>query len=278
MKKDYSDFSELEREFELQMEDAPVEGFELELDGDFELDHDDEYPDETEVTFEQAEESETAPEGDYDDVQRSREFVERLREISGRQFESSAEVDEAMNEVLDDIEREYFFGPIGRGLKNLRKSKLLTSLAKKGLKLGVNKFFPGLQGALQLARGNVKRALLDFGKQAIGSVVPGGGVMLDAAAKSIGLGGSGDPAQERETWENYVGLARESYEHLADNLTPTADQPAEAIRLANNALQHAIAKAQARTISGGGGRAGRGRVVRLRVAPGERIKLIITGA
>jgi hypothetical protein len=179
------------------------------------------------------------------------------------------------------MEREYLFGSLRRGLKKLGKSSVLRSLARKGLSIAGGKLFPGLQGALQLARGNVKGALLNFGKQALGSVVPGGAVALDAL-KSVGLGGGEAPADDRETWENYVDIAREAYEHLADHLTPTADRPVEANRLANDAVQHALRQAQARVAGGqrsGGGRNGRpARVVRLRVAPGERIRLVIVGA
>lgn len=283
MRNDYADFSELEREFELEMEGGPGDDLEMELeslseDSEFEFEQDDELLDEMEASFEQegAEFEYEAEEGDS----RSYEFVERFLEISGREFESSYEVDAAMNEVLDDVEREYFFGAIKRGLKKLSKNKLLKSLAKKGMSMGVSKFFPGLQGALQLARGNVKGALLNFGKQALGSVVPGGGVMLDAV-KSIGLQSGGGGAGERETWENYVNFSREAYEHLAENLTPIAHQPAEAARLANNAVQHAIAKARVNVAgrgTSGGGRGRRGRVLRLRVAPGERIKLLVVGS
>jgi hypothetical protein len=272
MSNNYADLSQLEREFELEMDGAPEGDLEVDFeslpeDAEFELEADDKLQDESSFELNDVEQE---FEGEFS---RSDEFVERFLEISGRQFETPYEADAAMGEVLDDIEREYFFGAIKRGLKKLSKNKLLKSLAKKGLSLGVNKFFPGLQGALQLARGNVKGALLNFGKQALGSVVPGGGAMLDAV-KSIGLDPTGGGGQERETWENYVNLSREAYEHLAENLTPTADQPAEAVRLANNAVQHAIAKAQVRAT---GRSKGRGRVVRLRVSPGERIRLIVVG-
>jgi hypothetical protein len=284
MATDYSNFSELEREFELEMEDGRVGEPDLELEG-AEQPQDREGDEDSEFEFEQDEEvaefGQTGFELPYGNGSRSGEFVDRLLEISSREYESAAEVDEAMNEVLDDIEREYFLGAIKRGLKSIQKNKVLRSLASKGLKLGINKFVPGLQGALQLARGNVKGALLNFGKQAIGSVVPGGTIALDAM-KSIGLGAGEEPAEERETWENYVTLAREAYEHLADNLTTTADKPAEATRLASNAVQHAIREAQTRTAMSRadhrGGPRPAGRVVRLRVRPGERVKLIIACA
>jgi hypothetical protein len=277
MARDYSDFSELERQFELEMEASPVEGFELEPKGDFELPDDQEYDEDREAEYQPEETGFEEASGGS----RSDEFVDRLLELSEREFESPAEVDQALNEVLDDIEREYFFGGaiLKRGLKNLRKNKMLRSLASKGLKLGVSKFLPGLQGALQLARGQVSKGLGNIASQFLAAAVPGGGIMLDAV-KSLGVGE--EPARERETWENYVTLAREAYEHLADNLTERADQPAEGIRLANNALQYAISKAQARTARtrrpGAGDLRERGRVLRLRIAPGERIKLIITGA
>jgi hypothetical protein len=275
MSDSYADLSELERAFEIEMEGLPDGSFEAPSEDSgrqFEYEEDDEVSDDFEVSFEQ---------GDVEqelDGARSDEFVDRLMEIGSRDFESPYEAEAAMSEVLDDIEREYFFGAIRRGLKKLSKNKLLRSLAQKGMTLGVNKFLPGLQGALQLARGNVKGALMNFGKQALGSVVPGGGAMLDAVT-SMGLGGGGSQTPERENWENYVDLSREAYEHLAENLTPSAHKPAEAVRLANNAVQHAIAKAQVRTGRGRGSRPGaRGRVMRIRVSPGERISLVIVGA
>ena len=287
MNNPFADFSDLERDFELAMEGASAEDFEIDfespsedleynLEQAFNLELDDEQLDE--ASYEQ-DDLEQAFESDSDEPG-SHEFVERFLEIGGRQFETSYEVDAAMNEVLDDMERQYFFGAIKRGWKKLSKNQLLKSLAKKGLSMGVNKFLPGLQGALQLARGNVKGALLNFGKQALGSVVPGGGAALDAV-RSIGLQAAGSGEGERETWENYVDFSREAYEHLAENLTPRADQPAEAVRLANNAMQHAIASARSRAAGATGSyprRRGVGRVVRLRVSPGERVKLMIVGA
>jgi len=267
---DYSDVSSLEREFELELEDSS--DFEFEEDSEAPPDYEYETLDDTEL--EQGDDA-----GGWREAGYGGDYADRFLELSAREFESAAEVDQGMNEVLDDMEREYFFGAIGRGLKKLSKNKLLRSLAQKGLKAGVGKFLPGLQGALQLARGNLKGALLNFGKQALGSVVPGGGAALDAV-KALGFGAGEQEMADREAWDNYVTFAREAYEHLADNVTLTADQPAEASRLANDAIQHAIRQAKARASGGrrGGGGGGRTRVVRLHVSPGESVKLIITGA
>jgi hypothetical protein len=58
MARDYSDLSELERGFELEMEDSPVEESELELKGDFELPDDQEYDKDREAEHQPDEEAE----------------------------------------------------------------------------------------------------------------------------------------------------------------------------------------------------------------------------
>ncbi|TXH37037.1 MAG: hypothetical protein E6Q98_09065 [Rhodospirillaceae bacterium] len=296
--RDLRDFSQLEREFELEMEDGSIEQeFEdMESDEEFEEDEADDEASELDEEFEQDEEFEADDEsGDVSG--QDQEYVERFLEIASREFESESEVDQAMNEVLDDMSREYLFGGLVRGIKKLGKSKILRSLAKKGLKFAAGKFFPGVEAAMQLAKGNVKGALLNIGKQALGTVVPGGTATLDAV-KSLGLAASEYPERNQQAWENYVNLAREAYEYLADNVTEHADKPAEAARLANNAMRHAIGRAQSRAVSlhrapgrgmrrrgyhgqhglhGPHGPHGQARVIRLKVAPGQRIKLIIVG-
>lgn len=294
--RDLRDFSQLEREFELEMEDTgsiEQEFEDMESDEEFEEDEADEEAFELDEEFEQDEEFEVDDESG--EVSGSdQEYVERFLEIASREFESESEVDQAMNEVLDDMSREYLFGGIVRGLKKLGKNKVFRSLAKKGLKFAAGKFFPGVEAAMQLAKGNVKGALLNIGKQALGTVVPGGTATLDAV-KSLGLAASEYPERNQQAWENYVTLAREAYEYLADNVTENADKPAEAARLANNAVRHAIGRAQSRAASmrrapgramrrrgyhgqhGLHGAHGQARVIRLKVAPGQRIKLIIVG-
>ncbi|MDY0883486.1 hypothetical protein ACFPL7_11045 [Dongia soli] len=294
------DFSQLEREFELEMEDAgsiEQEFDDMESDEEFEEDEADDEAFELDEQFEQDEEFESVDDESGDASGQDQEYVERFLEIAAREFESESEVDQAMNEVLDDMSREYLFGGLVRGIKKLSKNKILRSLAKKGLKYAAGKFFPGVEAAMQLAKGNVKGALLNIGKQALGTVVPGGTATLDAV-KSLGLAASEYPERNQQAWENYVTLAREAYEYLADNVTENADRPAEAARLANNAMRHAITRAQSRAASmrrlpGRGMRRrgrhgyatslgqtvqhGQARVIRLKVAPGQRIKLIIIG-
>jgi hypothetical protein len=151
-------------------------------------------------------------------------------------------------------------------------------LVKKGLAAAAGRF-PAFQAALKLAKGDLQGAILNLGRQALGTT-PGGAAAL-GAMKALGFEASEDP---EGTARRYVRLSREAFEHLADNLTENADQPQEAARLASNAYQHALRRARARAP---GSRlqtprsrfptSGRRRVLRLRVARGQRIKLIITG-
>ena len=91
---------------------------------------------------------------------------------------------------------------------------------------------------------------MNLGKQAITAAIPGSGAAL-GALNSLGFTQSESPEDNREAWENYVQMSGEAFEHLAANITPRADQPVEANRLATNAFQHAMKRAQQRTMAGG---------------------------
>ena len=289
--RDYSGMSELERELELEMDDE----LEIKADGDgdeFEADRDEEagFEADSESGGElPAEELTVGRERPFEiDEGRDQEFVERFMEIASREFEAEFELDHAMNEVLDDVAQEFLFGRILRGARRLgtrvMKNKALGALVRKGLSVASGQL-PALKAALQLAKGDLQGAMLNVGKQLIGTAIPGGSVALGALSA---LGGGGAPA-EREVWQNYTQMAREAFEHLADNVNEVADQPIVASRLAANAFQHAVRRAQAR--AGMGGRPGQagpldgamavdlrtgGGARRVHLRPGE--KLIISGA
>jgi hypothetical protein len=283
--------SELERELELEMDD------ELEIEDESADDTSGEAASDEEGGFEAQSETDT-----YDneltvgrerpfeaDEGPDREFVERFMEIGSRQFEAEFELDQAMNEVLDDVAQEYLFGSILKKARRLgqgiMKNKALGSLVRKGLSVASGQL-PALKAAMQLAKGNLQGALLNLGKQAIGAAIPGGSVAL-GALNALGASKSGEIGEapaEFEVWQNYTQIAREAFEHLGNNVNEKADQPIEASRLAANAFQHAVGRAQARAAAGGGmARPGPARttgggqgVSRYRLRPGE--KLIISGA
>jgi hypothetical protein len=292
IKQDYAGMSDLERDIELEMDD------EFEFEGDEESGVDQEGSDDQEFEFEGDEEAGGDQEADDeagDDSEfeiesdarvSNQEYVERFMEIASRTYESESEVDQALNETLDGLAQERLFGALKRGWKALKKNKILGALAKKGLSLASGQF-PALKAALSLAKGDLKGTLMNLGKQAITAAIPGSGAAL-GALNSLGFTQSESPEDNREAWENYVQMSGEAFEHLAANINPRADQPVEANRLATNAFQHAMKRAQQRTMAGGqrpmnglgaramvrpGGGGGRRRVARIRVKPGQIIVL-----
>lgn len=245
------DMSELEKEFELEMEETeekereePVD--EKELEEEFEK---------------QAEFEREEPEEEFEEVEEKFPgYAERFYELSQREFESEAEVDNEVNSLLNEMERDFFFKGLWKKVKKAGKG-----LLKKGLKLAEGlPSFQAIKGITSLARGDLKGLLGSLAKTGLGAVVPGGGVAL----KALGFESSEDPEANREAWENYVDLSRRAFENLARNLEMNADDPLVASRIANEAFQTAlreVSTAAPSAVSQGK----RYRVIRVR--PGERI-------
>jgi len=225
---DTAEMSDLEREFELEMEgdDAnlelspdrgdELEGFDDREQGDEELDALDH------------EES---------------GYADRLYQLSSREYESESELDSAVHEVLNEIEQEYFFSNIRKKWDKFKKGGL-GKLVQKGLKLASSQIpaLQALKGVTSLARGDLKGLLASVVKTGIASAIPGGGVAL-SAMKNLGFQDSEVGGDNRQAWENVVGVAQEAYEHLADNLNERADDALEASRLAADAFKAGLRRA-----------------------------------
>jgi hypothetical protein len=241
-----TDLSELEREFELEMDDSA---------GELEID---------DVAGELDEPSGERETGDSPDG-----FAERFYELGQGSYESEYELDDSVNEIVGQMEREFFFSAIKKRLKNAGKS-----LLKKGLDYAAGAIPGGqvLKALTQLSRGNLKGLLASLAKSGLAAAIPGGAVALPAL-KALGFEAD-DPEGNREAWRNYTQVARESFEYLADNLHENADSPLEASRLATTAFQTALKRAQGRagTLARGIGAAGRTRRARvIHLRRGERI-------
>jgi uncharacterized coiled-coil protein SlyX len=219
------DISDLEREFEeeIRKEELPEES---------------RLPEETELEREYDEEmkSEELPEEKKLDP-----FAEKFYELSSRTFKTETELNNAVNEILNEIERDYFF----KGLFKKTK-KAGQFLLKKGLKMF--KGFPAFQAAkaiTQLARGNLKGTLGTLAKVGLKGVRTSTGVgaalpILNALGFEIGKG----IEQNREAWQNFTNVCKESFDYLARNLNENADDPIEASRLASEAFSTALKKVE----------------------------------
>ncbi len=234
--------SDLEKEFELELEKGEEEIDERELEkGEEEIDER-----ELEEEFENIE-PELEKEGKEEEEPVEKELEEKITdygdrfyELSQREFESEVEVDDAVNRLLTEMERDFFFKGLWRKIKKGGKW-----LLKKGLKLAQG--LPVLKSVkmiTQLARGDLKGLIGSLAKAGLGaaiSAVPGGAVALPAL-KALGFEATEDPERNRAAWHNFSRFSYEAYNNLATNLNERADDPLEASRLATDAFRTALNK------------------------------------
>lgn len=213
------DTSDIEREFEEEMrkEKLPKES-RLPEEAEFEREYDEEMEGEK-----LSEEKELDP------------FAERFYELSGRTFKTETELDNAVNGILNEIERDYFFKGLFK--KTKKGGKLLL---EKGLK--TFKGFSALHaatGITQLARGNLKGTLGTLAKAGLREVRVGGAVLPVLGALGFEAG-----EKNRDAWQNFTDVCKESFDYLARNLNEKADDPVEASKLASEAFSTALKKVE----------------------------------
>jgi hypothetical protein len=214
--------SDLEREFELEMEDVEQPSREAadDLEREFELEMED---------VEQ-------PSREAADATAVDDLAQRFFELSQRQFESESEVDSAVNGLLNEVERQFFY--------KRWKKKLMGKLAKFGGKFVKGlPAFQGIKAVTQLARGDLKGSLGALAKSGLASAIPGGSAVLPAL-KSLGVfEPTEDSESDIDSWRNYVQVAKEAYEQLANNLNEkSVKNPVAASQQATQAFQSAVSK------------------------------------
>lgn len=288
-----TDMSEMEREFELEMEedDEPVDDEDLEEEFEnlveLEMEEADEPVDDEDLEEEfeslmelemeeelENEFDENEPEEEYGD------FADRFYEISLEMGESELEIDAKINSLLSEMEREYLFGSLFRRIRKAKEKieKGVKRAARGGLGRLVRrvagramKGIPGIQvlkGITQLSGGNLRGLLAALAKVGLSSAIPGGGIAVPAALQALGFREVSDPEENREAWSNFTEVAMEAFDHLAGTLNERADDPVEANRLATDAFQTALRKHQIRAPRVGS-RKKKTRIIELR--KGQRI-------
>src|SRR5262245_36345415 len=166
------DMSDLESAFELEMEGDEESASSYEGREDLES-----------LPSEEAEANEEFEDLDHE----GSEYADRLFELSQREFESESELESEVQQVLNEIEQEFFFNSIRNKWKKFKKGAL-GKLVSKGLSIAKGQIpaFQALKGVTSLARGDVKGLLGSLVKTGISSAIPGGGVALDAL-KNLGF-------------------------------------------------------------------------------------------
>lgn len=269
------EISDLEKEIELEMDDSANaeqesdddSGAEMEMGDDGESGEDKEF----EAAIEDSE-FESTDSGEGGDQEVPDEFAERFYELSTREFEDESDVDREVSGLLNEMERQFFFGSFKKLLKKGLKYGA-KGLLKKAMKYGKGlPAFKAFKGITQLVRGDLRGAL-GTAASALLRMNPAAAAGL-TALKGLGFNPLGDAETNRQAWNNYTSVVREAYDHLAENLSETSDEPLEASRQAATAFQTALRKVQNRTPVGV---PQTGKVHRIRVRPGQKITIIIEG-
>jgi hypothetical protein len=274
---DQSSLSELESEYELEMDDSEFE-FEGESEyefGDTEYESPGDYEDELDGEYEGAADSEDEFDGEYEYESQDGEtsqYGDRLYELAQMEFESESELDQEVNGILNEMEQDFFWKAAKRFIKK-RGPGIMGKLGK--FALSKSPFGQAFKGFSQLAKGNLKGALAGLAKTAL-SAHPGMAAAMPAL-NALGFEASEDAGSNREAWNNYAEVAREAYENLAANINPKAANPAVASDLAKRALQSALSTARTRVgrrVGRMGGRKPRGRKRVVHLAPGEYLVVV----
>ncbi|MBI5215383.1 MAG: hypothetical protein HY960_06480 [Ignavibacteriae bacterium] len=234
--------SELETDFELENDGELEEHLELELEGIDER----EFEDQEDSELEEENDFELEAESEENESDLINRYAERLYELSTRSYENEYEVDQEVDRILNEMERDFFFKGLGRRLKRAGKGLLKKGwrmMKSKGLSfIKGNPLFQAAKGVTSLARGNLKGflgTLAKTGLKGVLSAIPGGSVALPVL-KGLGFEHAGDAQNQKEAWRNYVHLTREAYNNLAQELNEEADNYEVAPKIALAAFNKAV--------------------------------------
>ena len=253
--------SELEKEFELDMEKDDDEELERELES-FDEDEGDK---ELEAEFEAIDDSDEEVDEDEEIEDQPESFAERLYELSLQEFGSMAELEAEVDRMFELFERDFFFKSLVKKGKGLVKKA--AGIAKKA---GVGSVLSVVKNMTGLSLGNLKSLLKPALTAAINAYIPGGGAAVGPILSALGVKEAEDPDISVQDMNNFVDFAREAYEYLAENITPEATyNPLVANNLARKAIITAKQSRQNQIRVPSKRSRGAGRVIEIK--PGESV-------
>jgi hypothetical protein len=258
---DSSSDQESNSEYSYEVEDEFESDDDSELESDDEFEQDDEF--EADDEFESDDEFETdeefendyaswARDGNYD---RDREFETRLYRAIRSNADNELQTELELDNVLHEMEQDYFFGAAKRWLKN--KAKKYGKFAIPG--------YGALKAVSALGRLKIRNLLKNKLLQTAAGFIPGAGPIV---SKAMGIAGgmmdSADAAKQKI--QDVVQVGKDAYSNLAAAM-PDAQNEMEVIDASKAAIRKAIAnQVQARenrtSGSGSSGPSSTGRGVR----------------
>ena len=210
--RDYSNdyLSEFEREFDTEFES------DRDSENDFELEMNDEMDNEGDNEFEADRDSENDFEFEFQD---ENSYESRLYEVLNNNYESELEFENNLNEVLHEMEKDYFWGSLKKWVK--KKGGITGLLSKYAKKLPI---VSAANAISSVARGDFRGALKDIAGNGLLktglSMFPGGGVAvrgLDMANKLVNSD-SETPNVSMANVKQAVAVGKTAYDNLARNL------------------------------------------------------------
>jgi len=137
-----------------------------------------------------------------------------------------------------------------------------------------------IKAGTSLVRGNIKGALGNLAKAAVGTALgPVAGTVATTAIDVLSGGDEGGEEGEirrggrkRRAMRRVARIARDTYREVADTLPENFDHPLVAHEVARNAVRKAMVKNGVRPPARSGGAPGQRRVIQLR--PGEKVVIV----
>ena len=149
-------------------------------------------------------------------------FESRFYELFTSNFESELEYENSFNEIMHEMEQEYFWGAIKRGISKI--GKIVAPFAKNlisSFPMG-GKIFDLLKTLTSDPRSFLRNAIKQFGPMALNAIVPGSGAALGAIMNRE----VANTNQARQAARDTVALAKQAYTNLASGmaqLPPTSN-------------------------------------------------------
>jgi hypothetical protein len=214
---------------------------------EFEYEEDDEPEDEFELELEL---------NDLEDDGITENFAGRLHELSTQSFESEHELDEELDRALDAVENEFYVNRLRRKRKRGKKKGLFKKILSTGAKIvgkvvGKTPIGSLIKAGTSLVRGNIKGALGNLAKAAVGTALgPVAGTVATTAIDALSGGGEEGGGEgeirrggrRRRAMRRVARIARDAYRELADTLPENFDHPLVANEVARTAVRKAMIK------------------------------------
>jgi hypothetical protein len=213
--------SDDEFESESESDDEFEQDDELEADDEFEMDDEFETDEELETDY-----ASWARDGNYD---RDREFETRLYRAIRSNADNELQTELELDNVLHEMEQDYFFGAAKRWLKN--KAKKYGKFAIPG--------YGALKAVSALGRLKIRNLLKNKLLQTAAGFIPGAGPIV---SKAMGIaGGMMDTADAaKQKIQDVVQVGKDAYSNLAAAM-PDAQNEMEVIDASKAAIRKAIA-------------------------------------